>query len=132
MSQRADSLRRLVAVGGLASLLALSSRAQGSVEPGPVFPPPNDSFTNATELDGYFIETHGTNLHATAEPGEPHHAGSFATRSVWWKWTAPDDGMVEIQSTVTLGLLVPIVPVEVSPNSVGSRTVMPLIIFPPR
>jgi hypothetical protein len=118
MSQKVGSFRLLVAVGGLALLLALSSWAQGTVgipvpgEPVPDLgvPPPNDSFTNATELDGYFVETYGTNVDATAEPGEPDHNGSFATRSVWWKWTAPDDGTVEIQSTVTRGPLLPIRP----------------------
>jgi hypothetical protein len=84
--------------------------------------PPNDSFTTAAELDGYFVETQGTNVNATAEPGEPDHNGSIASRSVWWKWTAPEDGMVEIQSTVTRG---PLVPILIRPNSVDSGTVIP-------
>jgi hypothetical protein len=126
MSQKVHRFHCFIAVIGTAFLLTFSSRAQGRVEilpilTGPGFPPPNDSFTNATELDGYFIETSGTNVDATAEPGEPDHNGSFATRSVWWKWTAPEDGTVEIQSTVTRGPLVRLLP---GPNSVDSGTVI--------
>jgi hypothetical protein len=38
----------------------------------------------------------GSNHTATAEPGEPAHHTSSATRSVWWSWTAPSSGAVQI------------------------------------
>jgi Ca2+-binding RTX toxin-like protein len=42
----------------------------------------------------------GSNLDATAEAGEPQHAGVPGGRSVWYRWTAPATGQV---SFVTLG-----------------------------
>ena len=33
---------------------------------------------------------------ATVETGEPNHADRVCTRSLWWTWTAPDNGVVEI------------------------------------
>lgn len=54
--------------------------------------PPNDAFSRATALDGGSGSFHGSNELATAEPGEPEHAGSSAARSLWWRWTAPTTG----------------------------------------
>jgi hypothetical protein len=36
--------------------------------------------------------TTGSNQGATAEPGEPRHAGAGGGRSVWWRWRAPASG----------------------------------------
>ena len=55
-----------------------------------IAPPPNDNFTNAFVIpeDGGVIA--GTSLGATHEPPwEPGHAGSPASNSVWFRWTAP-------------------------------------------
>lgn len=38
---------------------------------------------------------------ATAEPGEPAHAGQPARRSRWYRWTAPRSGHVEFRTTAT-------------------------------
>jgi trimeric autotransporter adhesin len=35
----------------------------------------------------------GTNVGATREPGEPHHAGKLGGRSVWLSWVAPSNGI---------------------------------------
>ncbi len=35
---------------------------------------------------------------ATAEAGEPAHAGVTASRSVWWTWTAPADGTLVLDT----------------------------------
>jgi hypothetical protein len=69
--------------------------------------PKNDDFENAIGLGGHSAENYGQNWFpgpsiATAEPGEPNHAGSAAGHSVWWRWTAPASGPVEI---VTCGNL---------------------------
>lgn len=64
-----------------------------SVEPEP---PGADAFANATGLSGAVIRSQGTNLFATAEPGEPAHAGVAANGSIWWTWTAPLSGGVAI------------------------------------
>src|SRR5436190_15890212 len=56
---------------------------------GPEVPPANDYFTNAQVISGISGSVTGTNVGATGETGEPDHAGSPASRSVWFRWTAP-------------------------------------------
>ena len=63
----------------------------------------NDNFANATPVS--FNETGtsalaltGNNFNATAESGEPNHAGIVGGRSVWWTWTAPATGGVTIST----------------------------------
>lgn len=56
--------------------------------------PRNDTFVNGAALSGSSGFTAGSNTGATRETGEPSHAGSPATRSVWWRWTAPQTGAV--------------------------------------
>ena len=61
-----------------------------------VAPPSNDAFAAAQVLapgGATPIVITGRNTNATAEAGEPVHAGSAAARSVWYKWTAPSDGL---------------------------------------
>jgi len=57
--------------------------------PEPIVRPPNDNFTNAIPLTGFYVNTIGSNVEATHEPGEPSHAGRAGDTSVWWRWTAP-------------------------------------------
>ncbi len=63
-------------------------------------PPANDNFASATALDS--ISTGGSitgnNMGATAETGEPFHAGFAVGQSVWYKWVAPQDGEVEMDT----------------------------------
>ncbi len=64
------------------------------------FTPPNDSFANRASLAGLNVlvaNAHNTN--ATAEVGEPAHAGNAAQASVWWTWTAPNTGLVTVRTT---------------------------------
>jgi hypothetical protein len=58
---------------------------------------PNDNFTNAHVLaqDDTWL---GTNVTATAEPGEPTHAGVGGGASVWLNWTAPMNGYVTLDT----------------------------------
>lgn len=59
-------------------------------------PPANDAFGQAQELEGAAIQVEGENVGATAEPGEPAHADSPAGASLWYAWTAPEDGIAEL------------------------------------
>ncbi len=65
--------------------------------------PINDNFADSLELIGSSITTTGTNINATGEVGEPIHEigapdvfGNLA--SVWWSWTASDDGIVAVDT----------------------------------
>ncbi|MBT6053884.1 MAG: S8 family serine peptidase [Planctomycetaceae bacterium] len=59
---------------------------------------PNDAFVDRTLLVGYESTASGTNLDATEESGEPTHHGVGGGKSVWWTWTAPASGNVEINT----------------------------------
>ncbi len=55
----------------------------------------NDDIANAVELQGQLGVEYGHNCKATTEPDEPElHAGvsDQPDNSVWFRWTAPDDG----------------------------------------
>lgn len=58
---------------------------------------PNDDFADATVIAGSIGSVSGSNEEATREAGEPEHAGSGLT-SVWWRWTAPADGPVVVNT----------------------------------
>lgn len=61
--------------------------------------PPNDNFANATDLNGASkITVVATNVVASKEPGEPNIAGGVGGHSVWWKWTAPANGVVTVNT----------------------------------
>ena len=59
---------------------------------------PNDSFVDRIVLEGVLANASGTNLDATEESGEPTHAGVGGGKSVWWTWTSPASGSVEINT----------------------------------
>jgi hypothetical protein len=59
--------------------------------------PVNDNFTNATLLTAN-VSVLATNVLATKEPGEPKHAGNSGGHSVWWKWTAPANGVLNLNT----------------------------------
>lgn len=56
----------------------------------------NDAFANSTILAG--TTATGYNVAATKEPGEPAHGGIAGGKSVWWTWTAPNDGIVALNT----------------------------------
>ncbi len=78
----------LVAIVGLAA--ATTSWAQ----------PLNDFFVGSQIITGTAGTAQGSNVLATAEPGEPDHAdnpgGPYA--SVWYQWTAAKDGVEEVDT----------------------------------
>ena len=57
-----------------------------------------DSFASASGIGGASGRATGSNAGAGKEPGEPDHAGDRGGASLWWSWTAPDDGMVTIDT----------------------------------
>lgn len=59
----------------------------------------NNSFSNAITITGETITTPAIgNIVATKEPGEPDHAGNSGGKSLWWKWTAPRTGWVQLDT----------------------------------
>lgn len=56
-------------------------------------PPGNDSFVGATAIVGLTGSVTGTNVDATREIGEPSHSNVFGYGSVWYRWTAPANGL---------------------------------------
>ncbi len=62
--------------------------------------PANDNFASAVTLTltNNAVTVTGTNVNATKQTGEPLHAGNSGGRSVWWKWTAPGAGPVNLDT----------------------------------
>jgi hypothetical protein len=63
-------------------------------------PPANDALTNAQVLTGAALPlaVSGTVLDATAQPGEPAHAGPPAHESVWYQWRPAASGQATIDT----------------------------------
>lgn len=60
----------------------------------------NDNFANATaiSLNNNSAQVVGNNYRATKETGEPNHAGDAGGHSVWWKWTATNNGVLTVDT----------------------------------
>ncbi len=56
----------------------------------------NDNFANRLTLTGPAPVAVSNNRFATRETGEPNHAGAAAGRSLWYTWTAPTTGVVNL------------------------------------
>jgi hypothetical protein len=98
-----------------------------SVMPGapvipPVTPPTNDNFSKPLVITAPFYQTATTNNGATREANEPDHGAPFfdndgdlvdpggeGNRSVWWTFTAPNDGYVNL--TVAPSTFTPLIAV---------------------
>ncbi|HEX8054625.1 MAG TPA: hypothetical protein VF517_16685, partial [Thermoleophilaceae bacterium] len=65
--------------------------------------PANDEFANAEALQDWPARASGSNQSATREPGEPRSTGGDDDRSgtVWYSWTAPQNGWAELDLTGT-------------------------------
>src|SRR5215211_1571394 len=63
--------------------------------------PAADLFADATLLSGALLSATGSNAGASGESGEVAPStvvGSEPINSVWWKWTAPVDSRVEVNT----------------------------------
>lgn len=67
---------------------------------GPPGAPPNDAFANAIpiNLNGNSVVLKGHNTNATKEAGEPNHGNNPGGASVWWRWIAPTEGAVTLDT----------------------------------
>ncbi len=89
----------LDAQAGQTYAIQVEGRGQGTftLNVAPVVQPTNDHFTNAFTLTGTSVSATGIGLGATLEPGEPSNLYND-DGSVWWKWTAPANGLVRLFS----------------------------------
>jgi Bacterial Ig-like domain len=84
-------------VGGVTKPRIRIADAAG-IPPGP----PNDNFSSAQLLSGFSASANGTNLGATLQSGDPTTVDSRSTsRTVWYRWTAPFTGAVEMNTCTT-------------------------------
>ncbi len=68
----------------------------------PRFRVPADDFDQRVPLNGPFTTTSGwKNAGATKEPGEPNHAGNIGGKSLWFTWSAPVSGRVNLTTAGT-------------------------------
>lgn len=70
----------------------------------PIARPANDNFSNRFSISGAPLIVAGSNIGASAEPGEPLLPNRYYwtpplpgyQHSVWWDWTAPADGVYRV------------------------------------
>ena len=58
--------------------------------------PDNDAFALAQVLAGPSVAVHGANTNASRESGEPRILGHSGGHSLWYSWTAPSSGNVQV------------------------------------
>lgn len=65
--------------------------------------PANDNFASATTitLSGNSATLTASSVGASKEAGEPHHGHSNDGASIWWKWTAPANGTLTVNTLGT-------------------------------
>jgi Ca2+-binding RTX toxin-like protein len=92
---------RLLALPG-AVVLALIGASLVAASPAAAAPT-NDMFANPTALTGWGATARANLVGATMEPGEPDHYGieypdvpEAGGHSVWYRWTAPAKGRIEL------------------------------------
>jgi hypothetical protein len=89
------------AEAGTTYWIAIDGRdgAQGSFSATIEGVPANDDFADASAIGGESTQqAFGTTKFATAETGEPAHAGEPASHSVWFSWTPAVSGPVAIST----------------------------------
>jgi hypothetical protein len=62
-------------------------------------PPVNDNFSSRLAITSPSNTASGYNFGASREVGEPSHANSGGSRSVWWSWIAPQSGMFRLHAS---------------------------------
>lgn len=64
-----------------------------------LLPAPNNNFAARTPISGQSFSTTTHNLGATRESGEPIPGGVNSGASLWWTWTAPQNGLTIINTS---------------------------------
>src|SRR4051794_31669638 len=96
-------LRKSTVARLAAALALLVAAALVTAGPASAYVPDNDDFANARVLaDPVFFNESELTEGATAEPGEPDHAGRPPQATIWYRWTAPADVVVTSWSSLTL------------------------------
>ena len=99
VSSNKTVLMQLANVTGTGATLGSPSQATLTIVNNLLIPQPtNNAFLNARGLTGPMGTTTVNTVDATAEPGEPAHAGYPATNSVWFSWVAPATGPVSFDT----------------------------------
>ncbi len=62
-------------------------------------PPANDNFNDRIALSGTNLSLVACTVGATEEAGEPLHGSAQGSNSVWWSWTAPATGTLNVNIT---------------------------------
>lgn len=65
--------------------------------------PLNDDFADAIRLTGANVRVRSANAYATPQGGEPS-LGFTGGASLWWRWTAPADGVVSLDASESVAL----------------------------
>lgn len=60
--------------------------------------PANDPFENRVAISGTSGTQSEINVLASKQSGEPAHAQNSGGDSIWWKWTAPSNGQVSLDT----------------------------------
>lgn len=91
------TLNRLTTTG-----ISVTDPRNGLIKPRldllPAARPANDNYSARITLSGTSGSATGTNLLATQEAGEVALAAGASGRTVWWKWTAPSNGQVALDT----------------------------------
>ena len=106
---------------GISAWIGMASMARGAAAP------PNDNFANASVIAGFWGTTNADTTAATAEPGEPAHAGSPAAHSVWYKLVAIQDGTMTVHTFgSTAGTRLAVYTVAANTNASVSAPLFPV------
>ena len=96
-----DATRAAVSVGRLSGVPSLTSNLLLYVnsQTAPANPPPSeDSFSTSITIAGHAGTIGSSNIYATAQADEPPHANLAASRSVWFSYTAPANGVIDLNT----------------------------------
>ena len=95
-----DSVVTFTATEGTTYRFAIDGKAgaSGFYSLSLIAKPLNDDFADPTELSGTVANGSGFTTLASSEPGEPQHGGVGTGRSLWFAWTAPIGGFVDLST----------------------------------
>jgi hypothetical protein len=100
---RSSAGRGVLIVAAAAAALTLLVQSAAATSP-----PPNDDFDSAEVISGMDGRVGGTTLGATTLPDDPTYADLHTHGgTVWYQWTAPQDGVVvfDTEATESFGII---------------------------